>query len=195
MKNILRISMFVLFVVCFAASALAHSKQYKVGDMGPAGGYIFFVNPNAAEDGWTYLEIAPQETEWSDVVWMTLHDNDKEIIGAVEQDFGKGKENTDILVAWFDKNGFSDTPAQLCKSLDYGGFKDWYLPALNELDIASYALHYSMKLGDFQDGSTYWSSSEGDEFSAFTVLFAEEGGPSTNNRFTSKLNVRAVRRF
>ena len=29
------------------------------GDVGPAGGLIFYVNPNYAADGWRYLEAAP----------------------------------------------------------------------------------------------------------------------------------------
>ena len=32
--------------------------EFKVGDIGPAGGVIFYVNPKAADDGWTYLEAA-----------------------------------------------------------------------------------------------------------------------------------------
>jgi Beta-L-arabinofuranosidase, GH127 len=34
-------------------------RAYEVGDTGPAGGLIFYVNPNAAADGWRYLEAAP----------------------------------------------------------------------------------------------------------------------------------------
>ena len=32
---------------------------YALGDIGPAGGYIFYENPNYAADGWRYLEAAP----------------------------------------------------------------------------------------------------------------------------------------
>ncbi len=34
---------------------------YNIGDTGPAGGKIFYVNPTAASDGWTYLEAAPSD--------------------------------------------------------------------------------------------------------------------------------------
>src|SRR5262249_36294331 len=32
---------------------------YEIGDTGPAGGLIFYENPNYAADGWRYLEAAP----------------------------------------------------------------------------------------------------------------------------------------
>ena len=34
-------------------------EGYALGDTGPAGGLIFYENPNAAADGWRYLEAAP----------------------------------------------------------------------------------------------------------------------------------------
>jgi hypothetical protein len=36
-----------------------HLSEYEVGDVGPAGGFIFYKNPNYASDGWRYLEAAP----------------------------------------------------------------------------------------------------------------------------------------
>ena len=35
------------------------TREYAPGDIGPAGGWIFYVNPNYAKDGWRYLEAAP----------------------------------------------------------------------------------------------------------------------------------------
>jgi hypothetical protein len=35
------------------------AREYAAGDTGPAGGLIFYVNPNFAADGWRYLEAAP----------------------------------------------------------------------------------------------------------------------------------------
>ena len=33
--------------------------EYAIGDTGPAGGFIFYENPNYKVDGWRYLEAAP----------------------------------------------------------------------------------------------------------------------------------------
>ena len=35
------------------------TREYVPGDIGPAGGLIFYVNANYATDGWRYLEAAP----------------------------------------------------------------------------------------------------------------------------------------
>src|SRR3546814_8785035 len=35
------------------------TDDYAVGDVGPAGGLIFYRNPHVARDGWRYLEAMP----------------------------------------------------------------------------------------------------------------------------------------
>jgi len=37
------------------------NDQYALRDTGPAGGLIFYLNPNYATDGWRYLEAAPSD--------------------------------------------------------------------------------------------------------------------------------------
>lgn len=38
------------------------TREYEPGDTGPAGGFIFYKNPNSAADGWRYLEAAPVDS-------------------------------------------------------------------------------------------------------------------------------------
>ena len=64
-------------------------------DTGPAGGFIFYINPDADADGWKYLEAAPGDApgylEWlSTATWLT-----GESI-ATEEAIGTGRANTDI---------------------------------------------------------------------------------------------------
>ncbi|MGP1418395.1 MAG: hypothetical protein ACTTJZ_01100 [Sphaerochaetaceae bacterium] len=35
-------------------------KGYSVGEYGPAGGRILYINPNADADGWKYLEVCTE---------------------------------------------------------------------------------------------------------------------------------------
>src|SRR4029453_18024113 len=35
------------------------TREYAPGDVGPAGGFIIYVNPNHATDRWRYSEAAP----------------------------------------------------------------------------------------------------------------------------------------
>ena len=41
------------------SKAPSSSFIYAIGDIGPAGGYIFYINPDYDQDGWRYLEAAP----------------------------------------------------------------------------------------------------------------------------------------
>ena len=50
----------VLFLSCSDGlnGIYTNGRIYSVGDAGPAGGIIFYVNPNYDDDGWMYLEAA-----------------------------------------------------------------------------------------------------------------------------------------
>lgn len=46
-------------------------RDYSIGDTGPAGGIIFYVNVNYEDDGWMYLEAAAEDEgsyNWSGAV-------------------------------------------------------------------------------------------------------------------------------
>jgi hypothetical protein len=52
----------------------------------------------------------------------------------------------------------NDRAEELCVSLEFGGYKDWFLPSIDELDM----MYKNLKLqglGGFGD-EWYWSSSE-----------------------------------
>jgi hypothetical protein len=46
---------------------------YNLRDTGPAGGLIFYINPNAATDGWKYLEAAPADAD-STLRWLSVNE-------------------------------------------------------------------------------------------------------------------------
>jgi TolB-like protein len=127
------------------------TTRYRIGDTGPAGGFIFYDKGNN-RDGWRYLEAAPLDTEvqtiWS--VRDTKPDNLQEIIGS-------GRRNTQLIIQAFNRvSGEWDTAAQKCDELEYGGFDDWFLPSKAELDLM-YGNLKRRNLGDFKNG-WYWSS-------------------------------------
>ena len=130
---------------------------YRIGDIGPAGGHIFYVD-EADEFPWTYLEVAPAETEWERKPWggATLY-----AVGTSTA-IGAGKANTDATVARVGSvcgySGRSDYAAKLCADLQHGGFSDWFLPSKDELNLIYNNLHLS-GIGEFGPFD-YWSSSE-----------------------------------
>lgn len=82
---------------------------------------------------------------------------------------GTGKTNTEKLVkamgtsAYSSSSGTGTTPdyaARLCSVLSYGGYDDWFLPSIDELD-AMYDNLNASGIGLISSGS-YWSSTEND---------------------------------
>ncbi|GMO31123.1 MAG: hypothetical protein Ta2B_12180 [Termitinemataceae bacterium] len=105
------------------------SIVYEVGDIGPAGGIIFYDKGNDS-GGWRYLEAAKSDL---DAPWGPKN----VLIGGTKTALGTGKENTKILSAEFNKLGLTGTAAQLCDSYVQGGFTDWFMPSKDELEKLS----------------------------------------------------------
>ena len=66
------------------------TREYAPGDVGPAGGFIFYVNPNFATDGWRYLEAAPFDQS-AGAKWGCFR---TAIAGARGTAVGTGRQNT-----------------------------------------------------------------------------------------------------
>jgi len=137
--------------ICWQTSTLTHITHYIIGDMGPAGGIIFF-DKGEKTDGWRYLEASPEMFEFTSA-WGYY---EIEVTGT-DTGIGSGKKNTDILVAMGDVN----SAAYKCSQLDVNDYKDWFLPSKEELDSMYSVLHRQNK-GFFKD-EWYWSSSVWDE--------------------------------
>ena len=145
---------------------------YAMGDIGPAGGFIFYENPNYAADGWRYLEAAPFDQS-EGAVWGCFR---RAIAGARGTAVGTGRQNTlDMLAACTEPV----TAAQLCASLSVNGVRGWYLPSRDEL-VLMYRNLKAAGIGDFRDGGvvdnfTYWASSQQTADMSAHVDFADLG--------------------
>ena len=124
---------------------------YKIGDRGPAGGFVFYDKGEASE-GWRYLEAAPRDqTDAAGIEWKSAEFISIKTDTAV----GSGKANTSAIIA---AQGEGRYAATICAELDIGGYKDWFLPSKDELD-AMYVNLRGAGLGGFSD-AWYWSSSQ-----------------------------------
>ena len=138
------------------------AEAYELWDIGPAGGYIFFIDSADVFDDWDYLEAAPITIglyHWGE--WGCY------IPGADEQDIGYGLQNTIDLVAMYDS--CNTEAAMAAWEYEVGGFNDWFLPSLQELLLMHENLHLN-GLGLFGD-DMYASSSDGAIHSAWYVRF------------------------
>jgi len=162
-------------------------KIYKVGDFGPTGGYIFY-DKGVFSNGWRYLEAAPFETEFT-AQWGTY---EKDVAGT-NTGVGFGKRNTEIIVERLKSLGETGKAAQLCVNLNFDGYKDWFLPSRDELDL----MYKNLKqkgLGRF--GSRYyWSSSQDGKYTAWYQRFSDGAQYGTYGLKNDAIPVRAVRAF
>jgi len=160
------------------------AAEYKIGDTGPAGGFIFY-DKGYLSDGWRYLEAAPANTEFR-TGWGAFGN----YVDGTETGVGTGKRNTELILEYLYITGETEQAAQLCNDLNVNGFSDWFLPSSDEL-----ALMHSNGLGGLSDAwdAWWWSSSQHDSehawyLNSFGGLFNNVAKPSTGS-------VRAARAF
>ena len=126
-------------------------NYYNVGDLGPAGGRIFYSKIDTI-GGWNFLEAAPEDynipLRWSPT---------NVIVNNTSTDFGLGETNTSFIVNINGNNNLYSAYASYTYSLN--GYSDWYLPSRGEL-IKMYQNLYLNGIGGLVSNGQYWSSSE-----------------------------------
>jgi len=179
------------FVFALLLCLSACAKTYKIGDVGPAGGIVFY-DKGLKTEGWRYLEVSPVEAVFT-APWGFYG----VVADGTRTGIGEGKKNTDIIVSMTDNEGKA-IAGYRCSQLEIKEYEDWFLPSKDELDLIYRNLH-QQNLGAFMD-VWYWSSSVGEyaedttwsqDFSDGILSTNDTGG---NNR-GSELRVRASRAF
>jgi uncharacterized protein len=165
--------------------------EYAIGDTGPAGGLIFYENPNYATDGWRYLEAALYDQS-AGARWGCFR---KAIAGARGTAVGTGRQNTLDMLAACSEPG---TAADLCANLSLNGIRGWFLPSRDELALM-YRNLKAAGVGDFRDGGvadnfTYWTSSQQTADMAAHIDFADLGRQHGDDKDFPR-RVRAIRTF
>jgi uncharacterized protein len=162
---------------------------YSIGDVGPAGGFIFYENPNHGRDGWRYLEAAPFDQS-AGAQWGCFR---RAVAGAGGTAVGTGKQNTLDMIAACSEPG---TASQLCATLSVNGVRGWYLPSRDELALM-YRNLKAAGTGDFRDGGvadnySYWASSQQTADMAVHIDFADLGRQHGDDKDFPR-RVRAIR--
>ncbi|WP_460058166.1 Lcl domain-containing protein [Spirochaeta dissipatitropha] len=153
---------------------------YQIGDTGQAGGIVFY-DKGEYTQGWRYLEA-----------WTTNEDGmhawklSSTYTSGTVTDVGSGYDNTYTAMS-----GAEHPAAEVVRNATHGGYEDWFLPSLDELDLMYENLHKE-DIGDFVPGD-YWSSSEYDENQAWFQIFAN--GNQHDYSKTYGGSVRAARAF
>ena len=176
-----------------SVDGLNEDRTYQIGDTGPAGGIVFF-DRGFFQDGWRYLEAAPIGADFS-AQWAA---NRQDVPGGTSTALGSGRRNTQNIVNQLNQRRESQRAAQLCANLEINGFKDWFLPSIDELNY----LYQNRQFVEGLQNARYWSSSQHSRRSALALdfgggLFGSDfgrGRPSDHNK-SDTYRVRAVRAF
>jgi len=188
MKKTLIILMMVLLCAMLVVSCddnknAPSETAYKVGDTGPAGGIIFYVNTDSSAD-WKYLEAGKADLSGT-YKWGP--------VGACEtgKEVGDGLENTKTLSA--KGSAYEAACAVYEKDIYNNGYKDWFLPSIDELKLMYTNLYkHDPSLGNFTSDN-YWSSSDWNGNYAWFLVFST--GYESANMHTDSRYVRPVRAF
>ncbi|MDE7291415.1 MAG: hypothetical protein K2N58_05140 [Treponemataceae bacterium] len=175
-------------------------KQYKIGDIGPGGGYIFYASvsgfPVYSGDKMTichYLECSPDEVG-DNATWCPCTQRPW-CNGETNYAIGAGKKNTENILS-ANHSGKTlyafNCAAKACAEYSTKTTKpgEWYLPSRKELELMCNNLRES---GKIVSNAYYWSSSQYDNNEAYCQNF-NKTWYSTSCKYNNG-HVRAVRAF
>ena len=166
----------------------------KVGQIGPGGGTIFFVDYDNEYTTFNFLEAAPagwaQNKDLVDPTFKWCSDTTNKVLSANtwnSRQIGLGKFNTyEMLKVCKTGAAFEVQKFNLSKT---NKFNDWFLPSEGELMLISANLQGLAGLAD----SDYWSSSEYSAIGGWVQAIGHgyQGSASKETLF----HVRPIRQF
>lgn len=183
------------------------TKNYSLGDEGPAGGIVFY-DKGYYSEGWRYLEVSPKDLgEYcfgillkEDVEYEYYYDYGVSIGTGLQ--VGTGRINTKRIVeamgqyaSYLIGTTFMNTEyyaAKVCDDFAFNGYSDWFLPSRDEARLI-YTNLVVAGLGNLK-GSDYLSSSEWGGFSRQDVCPTN----GNDNSWLSKsayYSIRPIRAF
>jgi len=156
--------------------------KIKIGTTGPGGGIVFY-DKGFVSDDWRYIEVTKTDVVIS-CSWGGYLTN----IGGTSSAIGTSKYNTDSIVAVL---GNQSTAANYCQDLISGGYSDWNLPSIDELNL----IYTNLKVPGYLEyvGDKYWSSTEWDSSHSHFIAFSN--GYKSGWRKDLVAGVRAIRYF
>lgn len=172
------LAVFLVFLGCenptgddSGSSGGQSSSSYSVGDAGPAGGFIFYVDEDNDYDGWTYLEAAP--ATWAGGTTDSaskLYSGSFTRFPVTSDDLGTGKENTEAISDLNLVTMAVSAAVNASVTNDEEVFDDWYLPSRREIELMYVNLrvngdgefradsNFDNFAGSGEGGAVYWSS-------------------------------------
>jgi hypothetical protein len=178
-----------------SAATCANGGLCSVGDIGPSGGYVFYVSPtvinvaSGISTGGVYLEAAPVGGQGTAEFGCTGTETP-----GTSYAVGSGAANTKAII---DNCATAGIAARVISNLNnYAGFSDWFMPSLDEMTaIYNNLYNKTPSLGGFT-GLNYGSSSEGTNgfgYQAYWWFGAGAVSGQTNKNYVA--SYRPIRAF
>jgi len=142
--------------------------SYSVGDTGPGGGTIFYVNNSpggfdevgaACSPNCHYLEWAPTTWASEDYKSFEFSNNANFYGGGTGTALGTGFNNTLLLATANSNEGWTVAASEVApyvRAYRGGGLSDWFIPSRDETYLMSNSTQFSS--GGFTHDMYYWSS-------------------------------------
>lgn len=182
-------------------------KAFKVGDLGPGGGTIFYKEVSRKPWG-QYLEVAPRgwsgtpddpKSHWCDIVDEKILEGSTGIgeFNTIGNQIGDGDRNTKVMAFK------CDTGAFIVNQYQGGGRFDWYLPSKLELNqLCRFARGQESSLRECNSSGVlkpgfadyYWSSSEASAIRAWDQFF-NIGNVNLSTKSHFENSIRPIRKF
>lgn len=174
---------------------------YELGEAGPAGGIVFY-DKRDNTDGWRYMEVTNEDL--GEFEWGCYNTPVPE---ARQSELGTGAENSSYIIAFHDAfQNYYANPAECstesdgtvaalaAANLEVGGHDDWHLPSYEEM-MMIYRNLYLQGLGDFDEDKIYWTSTEGNDNTAYAIDLTLGRGGLLCKQCAEVTTMRAVRYF
>jgi len=184
-------------------TALSHAVSFKVGQK-YGGGVVFYVDSTglhgliaSTKDVATPFIDPWNKTSWSGVYrWSTgqeetVNNSDYafQVLLDTSSELGQGAVNTQKILEKYPASSYPYTAAAAARSYRGGGFRDWFLPSQDELNL----LYVNRTLVGSFAADYYWSSSEKSAEAAWSQYFSDGYlGGGTKSYYS---RVRPVRAF
>ena len=177
--------------------------EVGVGDTGPGSGIVVYVDIDDKYPDFDFMEVYLGESPTLPFMPSSLATD--ELYAETSKSLGFGKINSEKIVA---EQGPGSYAAKYSMDLQAGGFSDWFLPSLEEMDaVCRYAAGTNndpkttdytlcartknLKFGQFEQ---YWTSSHANSSYTWIVVLGFGHTVSENTRL-QKLFVSPVRYF
>jgi len=174
------------------------TTTYNVGDFAQ-GGVVFWVSPSG-KHGKVVSIYNHGTVDWDGVPPPASAG----AVGSAARSGLNGAGNTAAIILYHDIYSAyaQSTAASICAEFAYGGYDDWYLPAIDELGLIAslQAVINPVAVAHggenfISNGGGYWSSTECSTFPDSHACWDSFTGTQLPRTKTSAANVRAVRAF